>query len=67
MSDVLFRSLRLSSAVAKCQPANDNRTLQQRLEASLALELAKARRQGGRLTVAVASTFLLPNTRKDKR
>jgi hypothetical protein len=29
------------------KPANDNRTLRQQLQASLALELAKARRQGG--------------------
>jgi hypothetical protein len=34
--------------VAKRQAANDNRTVLQQLQASLALELAKVRRQGWR-------------------
>jgi hypothetical protein len=38
MSDRLFRSLRRRRAAAKSQPANDNRTLRQQLEASLALD-----------------------------
>ena len=33
-------------AAIAAKPANDNRTLYQQLQASLALELAKARRQG---------------------
>jgi hypothetical protein len=48
MSDRPFRPLRRLRAAAKRQAANDNRTLQQQLQASLALELACLAEAGAR-------------------
>jgi hypothetical protein len=59
MSDLLFRSQRRPRAATKRQAANDNHTLLQQLEASLALELAKARRTFPFRSPAKATFFMV--------